>query len=115
MENTASTLENLFDKAKVYGETSIELFTLKSVCKSADISSSIAAKLAVASVVAFFLLLVNIGLAFWIGEELGKIYYGFFVVATFYLILAIFIFIFKNKWIKIPVSNFIITRMLKKN
>ena len=29
--------------------------------------------------------LVNVGLSLWIGELLGKAYYGFFAVAGFYL------------------------------
>ena len=61
------------------------------------------------------LIIPNIGLALWIGEVLGYSYCGFFVVAAFYLLLALLIYWFRNQWIKNPVSNFIISQSLKKN
>jgi uncharacterized membrane protein len=60
-----------------------------------------------------FLLLLNLGLSFWIGEFLGEFYFGFFIMAALYLILLIALYSFKNQYIKMPVSNFIIIKVLK--
>jgi hypothetical protein len=58
----------------------------------------------------FFL---NFGLAFWLGEILGKIYYGFIVIAGFYCIIGIVIHVFMHKWLKKNINNYIIKQALK--
>lgn len=114
MENRATTIEMLFEKAEDYTRTTVELAKLNAVDKSADVLSSLISRLAIITVVAIFTLFINIGLALWIGESLGKSYYGFFIVASFYFIIVLILYTFRDQWIKIPTSNFIITKMLKK-
>jgi hypothetical protein len=51
---------------------------------------------------------INLGIGLWLGEILGKIYFGFFALAAFYLITGLIIKIFMYKWIKKVVrDNFI--------
>ena len=114
MDNRATTIEMLFEKAEDYTRTTVELAKLNAVDKSADVLSSLISRLAIITVVAIFTLFINIGLALWIGESLGKSYYGFFIVASFYFIIVLILYTFSDQWIKIPTSNFIITKMLKK-
>lgn len=113
MNDRATPIEMLFEKAKDYSETTIELFKLKAIDKSAELGSSLAARLAIFMVVALFFLFINIGVAFWIGDLLGKTYYGFFIIGGFYIFIAILLHIFRRQWIKTPVSNSIINQMLK--
>jgi hypothetical protein len=114
MDNQATPIEMLFEKAEDYTRTTVELAKLNVIDKSADVLSSLLSRLIVLIVVAMVALLINIGLSIWIGDLLGKTYYGYFAVAGAYLILAIIINSFKDQWIKIPVSNLIISKMLKK-
>jgi hypothetical protein len=111
--STATTIEMLFEKAEDYGKTSIELFKLNAIDKSADLVSSLVTKVAIAIVVAMFILILNIGLAFWVGELLGKVYYGFFAVAGFYALLSLLICVFQHSLVKIPISNRLIVKLLK--
>jgi len=113
MTNIATPIETLFEKAEAYGKTSMELFRLNSIDKSADVVSSLAVRFAICMVGALFTLIINIGMAMWLGELLGKPYYGFFVVAIFYALLMGLLFIFRREWIKTPISNSIITQMTK--
>lgn len=115
MENKATTIEMLFEKAEDYTRTTVDLVKLTAVDKTADVMSSLLSRLAVSIVFVMFALLVNIGLSLWIGELLGKTYLGFFAVSIFYLLISIVLNIFKDEWIKMPVSNFIIVKMLKKS
>ncbi|TDD75481.1 hypothetical protein [Flavobacterium caseinilyticum] len=115
MENKATTIEMLFEKAEDYTRTTVDLVKLTAVDKTADVMSSLLSRLAVSIVFVMFALLVNIGLSLWIGELLGKTYFGFFAVSSVYLLIAIVLNIFKDEWIKMPVSNFIIVKMLKKS
>ena len=114
MENNTSTIEMLFDKAKDYGVTTAKLYKLQAVDKGADIVSSIVSQIAISIVLVFFVLLINIALSLWIGDELGKAYYGFFVMSGFYFLLGLVLYFFKDQLIKTPISNLIITKILKK-
>jgi len=49
----------------------------------------------------------------WLGELLGKSYYGFFIVAGFYALLALIFSIFRKQLIKNPVNNSIIEQVLE--
>jgi phosphoglycerol transferase MdoB-like AlkP superfamily enzyme len=113
MDNDRSTIEMLIERAENYVKTSIELAKLKAIDKFAEIISSLASIIIVSIVVGMFLMLTNLGLAFWIGEMLGNIYYGFFTMAGFYLVIALIFILFKKSMLKIPVSNIIITQILK--
>lgn len=113
MESNATTNENIFEKAENYTRTSLELVKLRTVSASADVLSTITSKIAVGAVVAFFTLFLNIGLSLWIGKELGEYYYGFFILAGFYLIVAIVLHTFQHSLIKTPIGNMIIMSILK--
>lgn len=115
MENSSTTIEKLIEKAEIYSKTTLELCKCEAVYKSADIFSNLAVKLAITIVVVVFLLFTNIGLAFYLGEYLGKVCYGFFLIGIAYLLIGILLFIFKDEWIKNPVSNFIISKMNNKD
>ena len=115
MENNTSTIEMLFEKADDYTRTTAELLKLQAVDKTADVVSSLFSRITVSIVFVMFAFLVNIGLSLWIGELLGKVYYGFFAVSSFYLIVSILLYLFRDPLIKTPMSNFIILRMLKKS
>ncbi|OXA78266.1 hypothetical protein SAMN05444397_101207 [Flavobacterium aquidurense] len=115
MEPNATTTENLnmYEKAENYTKTSLELIKLKTVSASADVLSSLTSKIAIGAVVAFFTLFLNIGLSLWIGKELGEYYYGFFIMALFYLIVAIVLHTAQHKLIKTPIGNMIVSSILK--
>ena len=113
MEEKTNLLGSLLDIATDYGETSIELVRLKVLDKTTDIVSSLVPLSIVIVFFLSFLLFVNLGIAFWLGEILGKIFYGFLVVAGFYIIVAIFIRIFLYNWIKKLVGDYMVKRLLK--
>lgn len=112
MENQASLIETLFEKTAHYTRTSAELYKLKAIDKSADVISTLTARLSVIIFIALFFLILNIGIALWIGEMIGKSYYGFFIVSAFYALAGIVLYTFRNKWIKAPMRNSIIAQAL---
>ena len=115
MEERTVILEALIGKAETYAKTNVELFKLKAIDKSADVVSTLASRMVLAIVVLFIVISVNIGLALWLGEGMGKIYYGFFVVAGFYTLLAFILHYFRIKLIKAPVFEAFVTMMMKEN
>ncbi len=112
MENKVTLIETLFEKTVSYTKNGAELYKLKAIDKSADVISTLISRLAVMILIMLFFLILNIGVALWISEILGKIYYGFFSVAGFYALAGIVLYAFRNKWIKTPLRNSIITQAL---
>lgn len=113
MEQQNDHIASLLEKASGYVETRIELAKLKVAEKSSQTISSLVSMIVLCFVIIFFVLLLNIGLALWIGELLGNSYYGFFVLAAFYGLIALLIYFFKGKWIENPITNSIIKKMVK--
>jgi hypothetical protein len=114
MNDNATPIASLFERVEDLSKTSIKLYKLNLIDTSAAVVSSMVAGLAIFSIVALSFLIMNIGLALWIGKLLVEPFYGFFIIGGFYALLAIVLFIFKNQWIKNTLSNSIIRKMLEK-
>jgi hypothetical protein len=112
MENQPNTISSLFETAGDYIETRIDLFKLKTVDKSSDIVASIVAVLAVTLLLVLGFIIINIGICIWLGTLLGQLWYGYFVVGGFYMIVGALVLLFKNKWIKQPVSDIVVKKIL---
>lgn len=113
MEDNDKLLESLLERAAEYGITSFELLKLKALDETTDIVSSLIPISVVIVLFVIFLLFLNLGLALWVGELLGKTFYGFFLVAAFYFLTGIVIHLFLNKWIKNRIGNYFIKHLLK--
>ena len=113
MTDNATPIASLIDRAENYGKTTLELFKLSAIDKSADVVSSLVSRLAVFMAVALSLLIINIGFALLLGKLLGDSFYGFFVIGGFYALLAFLLHIYRHQWLKYPVSNTIIKQLLK--
>lgn len=113
MDNISTNIELLYEKAKSYAETNIELTKLNAIDKTADIVSALVGKIISIMLLLMFTLFINIALSIYLGQLMGSPYSGYLLVSGFYLI-AYFIFI---KWhvriIKEPVTNLVIAKLLK--
>lgn len=113
MTDDATPIATLFERAEDYSKTTLRLFKLNVIDKSADVASSLVARLAVIMTVVFSVLIISIGAALWLGKMLGEVSYGFFIVGAFYVFISILLHLFRAQWLKYPVSNSIIKQMLK--
>src|SRR5688500_17060890 len=113
METPASLIESLFERVEAYSKTSYELSKLKSLETTTVVVTSLISRLSVILMISVFALVLNIGIALLLGELLGKAYFGFFIVAAFYLVAGIVLHLFLHRWIKKPVSDLIITQALQ--
>jgi len=112
METQTHSIELLVERAEQYGKTTVELYKLRTIERSAEVISSVVTKLIIVASFSLFFLILNIGLALWLGELLGKAYYGFLCVAMSYAIIGLVLFAFRNKWIETPLRNSIINKAL---
>ena len=113
MEDHSKLIESLFERVTDYGKTTFELGKLKAVDKTSDIVSSFVPHSVVFVLIASFLLFLNLGIAFWLGEILGKTCFGFFVIAGFYFIVGLVLHFFMYKPIKKHIRNYIVKLLLK--
>lgn len=105
------TIESLLARAENYKNSSLELLKLKSVDKTSDIASTVISRLLVVLTITFFALTLTIAISLWLGELLGKTYYGFLVVALVYGVTGLILYILHPS-IKKRLVNAIIIQML---
>ena len=105
-------LEPLFERVESYAKTNFELYKLKLINKSVTIISTLLSRGIVIMILSMFVISLNIGIALWLGDLLGKSYYGFFCVAGFYGIIGAIAYFFMHKYIKKRIGSSIISQLL---
>ena len=113
MEKNERMFESLLEKAEDFGLTSVELVKLRAVDKTAEVVSSIIPYSVAFVLGASFMVFLNLGIAFWLGEILGQFYYGFFLVAAFYVLMVLMFHFFIHKRMKRYICDSIIEQLLK--
>ncbi|WP_407405429.1 phage holin family protein [Chryseobacterium sp.] len=87
----------MIETLKEYASKRIDLLKIQATEKS-SISAGVIAYLVILLVAfTFFIILLNFGIAFLLGNIMNNTSYGFLVVATFYLLIMILIIIFKKR------------------
>lgn len=113
MEDNINKIEGLIDNATEYGKSSLELIKLKAID---EFSSGVASLIPVIVAILFgasFLLFLNLGIAFWLGDILGKTFFGFFIVGGFYIIITLIFGVFFRKKIKSKFNDFLVKSIFK--
>lgn len=111
--NPIDSVKTLIDQSKDYLDTKIELTRLKTIDKSSEILSSTIVMVFMLFFISLVIIFVSIALALLLGIWLGAYHYGFFIMAGFYALLLLIIYIQREKWIKVPIANGLINKMLK--
>ncbi|MGZ4034085.1 MAG: hypothetical protein ACXVPU_07200 [Bacteroidia bacterium] len=112
MEEKTNFIEPLLERAEEYAKTSYELFKLKALDKTADVLSTFISRLIFILTIILFVMVITIGVSLWLGDILGKSYYGFFCVAGFYAVMALAFYFFMHKGVKKQVGNLIVSQAL---
>ena len=112
MEDMTTPVEDLLERAQAYTKTSLQLFKLKATDKLAEIISNLASGFVIVVILALFFVNLNIAIALLIGDLFGKAWLGFILVSGIYACLGFIVYLFRNQWIKRPVSNSIIEELL---
>jgi hypothetical protein len=113
MEDNVNIFEALYERAVDYVKTSFELNKLKAIEKTTDVVSSFIPHTIVFVLISFFVLSLNLGLAFWLGDILDNVAYGFFIVAGFYCITGIIIHFFFHERLKRFFGNYVLKLLFK--
>jgi hypothetical protein len=113
MKDKAQLIEMLFEKVESYVKTTFELYRLKAIDKVTDIFATIASTIIVVVIIALSFILISVGLALFLGELLGKSYYGFFLVGGVYGLIAALILVNQKDWLELKLNDYIINQIFK--
>lgn len=102
----------LIERVEKFAQSTAELQKLKAIDKSADVLSNLAANFILILCLSFFYVILNIGIAIYLGQLVDSLYLGFFMLAGFHALLGLIIYFLRNKWIKISVKNKIISNWI---
>lgn len=114
MKDKAILIEMLFEKIESYIKTTLELYRLKAIDKVTDIFATLASSMILGLIVALSFILLSVGLALFLGELLGKSYYGFFAIGGLYAAIGIVVGINRREWLEVKLNNFLINQIFKK-
>lgn len=113
MKDKVIIVEMLIEKIEEYAKTSVELYKLRAIDKGTDVFTSFITRVVIISIIALFFLLITIGLSLYLGDVLGKNYYGFFTVAGIYFIIGGLLFLFRASLLEVPLNDFIVRQIFK--
>ena len=111
-EPLLSLIESLVENSKEFTEQKVELIKLKAVDKSAKIFSIVVTTILLLIFFVIFFLMLSIGLGFFIGDLLGETYLGFFILAAFYAIVGLVLYLGKRVFLRNPLANRLIRKIL---
>lgn len=111
METTPSSIESLLESVEAYGKTTYELSKLKALDATSTVASSLISRLIIIILAMLFVFVLSMGIALMIGDMMGKTYYGFLIVAAFYLIAVIIANYSLDSVVKKSISSLIITQL----
>lgn len=115
MKDTFEKIEGLTDHVKEYINTRIELAKLQLAETTSLVIGNIVAVCIVVLLFLFFIVFASIAGAWALSKWIGKPYSGFLIVAGFYLLLGIIIWITRGPLIRFPIMNAMIKQLQKKN
>lgn len=113
MDDKTTPIEVFLKRAQAYTKTSIQLLKFKATEKLAELISNMASGVILIAIFVLFFINLNIGIAILLGHLFGVLWIGFILVAGFYACIGFAIYLLRNKWIKAPLKNSIITQLLK--
>lgn len=113
MPSAIRHIEDFVTKAGDLAETKVELWKLRAARKISETISSLISMLAITACIVVAITIASFGLAFWIGTVMGHFSYGFFIVGGFYALAGLLLYLFRKQWIKNPVRNLVIDKIIK--
>jgi uncharacterized membrane protein len=111
MEVTTNSIESLLESVEAYGKTTYELSKLKALDATSSVASSLISRLIIIILAMLFVFVLSIGIALMIGDMMGKTYYGFLIVAAFYLLAVIIAHYSLDNVVKKSMSSLMISQL----
>jgi hypothetical protein len=112
MDNKPTSVEELFDKLKDYGNIRLELLKLRIIHKVSGTLAGLMVSIILILISSLVLFCFTIAFALLIGTWVGKLYFGFLIMAGVYIIIGFIFYYGRNKFLKTSVSDKIVRELL---
>lgn len=113
IEERKEILEDLFERVESYIKINVQIYKLRAVEVVAEAASSIMANILIAIIAILFFMLLNVGIAIWLGSLLNSPSHGYFILSGFYLVILILLWMFRKNMFKKSVTGGIIKQFEK--
>jgi len=116
MKDTEQLLESAGETAEYireYVKLQVDMFRLEMAERIAKVVSALVATLAIAALGLFALLMLMLAAAFYLGNLWGSYALGFLCVGGVYVLLAVLVVLFKERWLTNPLLTNIIRAFFK--
>jgi hypothetical protein len=113
MKEDFNLIDGLVQRITEFSQANIELIKLRTIDKIISIISTIFPDLIVCSLLVIFLFFLNLGLALWLGNILGKIYFGFLALSMVYLLFGFATHFFMRRWLKKVAAHYFIKQLFR--
>ena len=107
-------MEQLLEKIKEYVDTRMKLTKLILVEKGSSILADLVTTVIVVSFLVLAVLFLSIAMGFYLSTLIGNSYAGFFIVALFYFLIALVVYVTKDKYIEKSIVNGVIKKVFKR-
>ncbi len=112
MSNKPTSVEELFDKLKDYGNIRLELLKFRIIHKVSGTLADLLVTIILLLIASLVLFCFTIGFALLLGSWLGKLYFGFLIMAGVYIIIGLIFYSGRNKFVKTSVGDKIVRELL---
>ena len=102
MPTPTPPVQELFDDVKEYVITQRNLLFTVASKKGADVFYVAIVSAIFLLILWFFLIMFSFAVAFGLGKLLNNLFFGFSLVALFYVLLGVLVWMLKDRWIKTP-------------
>ena len=110
----ADRLEDLASHVKEFINIRLESMKLAFAEKLSKIMANMIAAVVVVLMLLFFVIFFSTALAYYLGELFGHVWIGFLIVAGLFLLLAFITWSIREKLIRLPVMNAILSQLTNK-
>jgi hypothetical protein len=111
MEKAFAKAEELVDHVKQYVNNRIESAKLSTAEKSSAVIATLIAGATIAVVFIFFLIFAGVALSIGLGEWLGIPWLGFLIMALFYLLVGVVVWIARSRLIQLPIIRLLLKQL----
>lgn len=105
-------IEDIIDDLKQYINTNLELLKLEATGRSSDMGAGLISSFIIGMIGFIFVLLVSLGIAYYLSDIFGNAYIGFVIVAGFYLLIWLILILGKKKLLEKPLRDIIVRKIL---
>jgi hypothetical protein len=114
MEMPTHSIESIFESVEAYIKTTIELSKLKALDTVSGVITALISRVIICIVMTLFVIFLSVGMALFLGSLLEKTYYGFFIVAAFYLVMGAILSFSLQNWLKESMGDSLISQLKNK-